>query len=118
MRQDKIHIPAITPFSSELLVLEKVQMLKVLEEAAEMTEAWKDWRKDKADKRQFIDEAADLIQALVNLLAASDVSDEDLLNAMHRCNSRNGLKGRLADVWKEEKSEFESLNAHDRRSSE
>lgn len=42
MRQDKIRIPAVTPFSSELLALEKVQMLKVLEEAAETTEAWKD----------------------------------------------------------------------------
>lgn len=47
MRQDKIHIPAVIPFSSELLALEKVQMLKVLEEAAETTEAWKTGRKGK-----------------------------------------------------------------------
>ena len=114
MRQDKINIPASYPFSSELLALEKVQMLKVLEEAAETVEAWKDWQKGKANKRQFIDESADLIQAFVNLLAVSDVSDEDLLKAMQRCNSRNGLKGRLAFDWKDEKDQFEALDASDR----
>lgn len=115
MRQDKIHIPAAIPFSSELLALEKVQMLKVLEEAAETTEAWKDWQKGKAEKRQFVDETADLIQALVNLLAVSDVSDKDLVKAMQRCDSRNGAKGRLAKGWKDEKEQFEMLDSHDKK---
>lgn len=115
MRQDKIRIPAAIPFSSELLALEKVQMLKVLEEAAETTEAWKDWQKEKAEKRQFVDETADLIQALVNLLAVSDVSDEDLVEAMQRCCLRNGAKGRLAKEWKDEKEQFEMLDSHDKK---
>ena len=85
-------------------VPDKAQALKVLEEAAEVVEAFK--RADPGDvlpvARQFpdcnkrilplVDEIADTIQACCNLAAALGV--DDLAPYLARCEERNRERGR------------------------
>lgn len=78
---------------------DKGQALKPLEEASEVLEAWKAWRKSIKSKRyspkrrqELEDEIADCIQACVNLAAALGI--KDLSPAMRRCESRNKRRGR------------------------
>lgn len=81
---------------------DKGQALKPLEEAAEVLEAWKAWRKasDKHStsrakrRRELEDEIADCIQACVNLAAALGI--KDLGPAMRRCEVRNRQRGRYS----------------------
>lgn len=88
-------------------VPDKAQALKVLEEAAEVVEAFK--RADPGDvlpvARQFpdcnkrilplVDEIADTIQACCNLAAALGVYD--LTPYLARCEERNRERGRYGD---------------------
>lgn len=88
-------------------VPDKAQALKVLEEAAEVVEAFK--RADPGDvlpvARQFtdcnkrilplVDEIADTIQASCNLAAALGVTD--LTPYLARCEERNRERGRYGD---------------------
>lgn len=88
-------------------VPDKAQALKVLEEAAEVVEAFK--RADPGDvlpvARQFpdcnkrilplVDEIADTIQACCNLAAALGV--DDLAPYLARCEERNRERGRYGD---------------------
>lgn len=88
-------------------VPDKAQALKVLEEAAEVVEAFK--RADPGNvlpvARQFpdcnkrilplVDEIADTIQACCNLAAALGV--DDLTPYLARCEERNRERGRYGD---------------------
>lgn len=88
-------------------VPDKAQALKVLEEAAEVVEAFK--RADPGDvlpvARQFpdcnkrilplVDEIADTVQACCNLAAALGV--DDLAPYLARCEERNRERGRYGD---------------------
>lgn len=88
-------------------VPDKAQALKVLEEAAEVVEAFK--RADPGDvlpvARQFpdcnkrilplVDEIADTIQACCNLASALGV--DDLTPYLARCEERNRERGRDGD---------------------
>lgn len=88
-------------------VPDKAQALKVLEEAAEVVEAFK--RADPGDvlpvARQFpdcnkrilplVDEIADTIQACCNLAAALGV--DDLAPHLAACEERNRERGRYGD---------------------
>ena len=86
----------------------KAQALKVLEEAAEVVEAFKKWlladgfQKCNAEKvpadwadaefNDLMDEIADTIQASCNLAAALGVTD--LTPYLARCEERNRRRGR------------------------
>lgn len=76
----------------------KAQALKVLEEAAEVVEAWKDYRDcvplgfKRGLLEMTIDEIADTIQASCNLAAALGVTD--LTPYLARCEERNRRRGR------------------------
>lgn len=87
---------------------DKAQALKVLEEAAEVFGAWQeyevmreyetetfgephDWTCAVAD--DLMDECADVIQAVVNLIAALGV--EDFTPYMEACRKRNEERGRM-----------------------
>lgn len=78
---------------------DKAQALKPLEEAAEVFSAWQDWWNeqpgDDVDELtdDLVDECADVIQAVCNLLASLGVTD--LRDAMERCAERNRARGRL-----------------------
>lgn len=87
---------------------DKAQALKVLEEAAEVVEAWKDFdevREDEtrwygephdltyAARNDLLDECVDVIQATANLMAALGV--EDAREIMDSCVQRNRDRGRI-----------------------
>ena len=76
---------------------DKAQALKVLEEAAEVVEAFK--QRDPRDETHIgyatanvLDEIADTIQASCNLAAALGVTD--LTPYLARCEERNRKRGR------------------------
>lgn len=80
---------------------DKGQAMKPLEEASEVLEAWKAWRKSTKSKKyspkrrqELEDEIADCIQACVNLAAALGI--KDLGPAMRRCMVRNKRMGRYS----------------------
>lgn len=73
--------------------------LKPLEEASEVLEAWKSWRKLLGSKKyspkrrqELEDEIADCIQACANLAASLGI--KDMGPAIRRCESRNQKRGR------------------------
>ena len=68
----------------------KVQALKPLEEAAEVYGAWQ-----LNSDTYVLNECMDVVQAVVNLLAALGFTQEDVDAAIGRCNERNRERGRL-----------------------
>jgi phosphoribosyl-ATP pyrophosphohydrolase len=75
---------------------DKEQAKKILEEAAEAFAAWQAWNDQKwsiSRRAALLDECADVIQAVANMLAAVGV--EDFTGDMERCEARNRERGRL-----------------------
>lgn len=68
----------------------KAQALKPLEEAAEVFGAWQ-----LNSDAYVLNECMDVVQAVVNLLAALGFTQEDVDAAIERCNERNRERGRL-----------------------
>lgn len=82
----------------------KRQMLKPLEEAAEVFGAWQaldgmrpaTFERDRADMRnRLIDGCMDTVQAVANVLAAVDATQGEVDAAIKRMDERNGDRGRL-----------------------
>lgn len=74
----------------------KAQALKVLEESAEVFGAWQIWNDDNSshfERMAIVEECADVIQAVCNLLAGLGV--RDMRDAMERCEERNVKRGRM-----------------------
>lgn len=78
---------------------DKRQFAKPLEEAAELFAAWQNWVQKRGSSRhctkardEMLDEAADVIQAVVNCIASVGV--EDMSELMRRCELRNARRGR------------------------
>lgn len=69
---------------------DKAQALKPLEEAAEVFGAWQ-----LNSDTYVLNECMDVVQAVVNLLAALGFTQEDVDAAIERCNERNRERGRL-----------------------
>ena len=93
-----VHVGDEEPFRAELLHQDKPQALKVLEEVAEVVEAFKDWSKhgQTAEQRHdLIDECADVIQATVNLMAAMEFTDDEIHQAIEDCLARNDARSRM-----------------------
>lgn len=84
---------------------DKAQALKVLEEAAEVVEAWKKCNEEALDgtcyhtgetlakRSALIDECCDVITATCNLLASIGVRNAEIY--MLKCEERNRKRGRL-----------------------
>ncbi len=80
---------------------DKWQALKPLEEAAEVFGAWQRWYGTDPDseqatgfeRRDLLDECADVVQAVVNLAASMGVSD--LTPYLAACEGRNRARGRI-----------------------
>ena len=68
----------------------KAQALKPLEEAVEVFGAWQ-----LNSDTYVLNECMDVVQAVVNLLAALGFTQEDVDAAIERCNERNRERGRL-----------------------
>ena len=92
MRRNAVLWPAVQTFPS--VRGDKAQMVKVLEEAAEVYAAWQELDRGATDDpKELVDEAADLVQALSNLLSAYNC--EDMRQAMFECHERNVARGRF-----------------------
>lgn len=79
---------------------DKAQALKVLEEAAEVFDAWQLWddldtdeRRDGFNVIRLMSKCADVIQATCNLIAAYGVTDFTAF--MEACCKRNVERGRM-----------------------
>lgn len=75
----------------------KEQALKILEEAAEVVEAFKEWDKEYNNlshpESKLKDEIADVIQSCANLIAALGLGD--FTSRMEVCKRRNIYRGRI-----------------------
>ena len=74
---------------------DKSQVVKIGEETMEVYSAWEDWESthDYELLPHLVDECADCITAICNLLAALGV--DDMRGAMAECEERNRERGRL-----------------------
>lgn len=75
----------------------KAQALKVLEEAGEFVEAFKQYHDEPSMQNltHFLDEAADVNQALMNSLFALYIEQELIDDAALHCFGRNYARGRF-----------------------
>lgn len=90
MLRNAVIWPAVPTFD---ICDEQEKMHKVLEECGEVFAAWqKLYHGDEVDPQELIDEAADLVQALSNLLRAHGC--DDMRQAMFECHERNKKRGR------------------------
>lgn len=88
---------------------DKAQVVKIAEEYGEIYSAWEDLQEvlkmyefnyESYSGRQFavknlVDECADCITAIANLLVALNVDDLQMERAMQDCEQRNRDRGRL-----------------------
>lgn len=88
---------------------DKQQILKIAEEYSEIYSAWENLQEVNAMYRygntdysgkqfaikKLVDECADTITAVCNLLAALGVDDNQMQRAMQDCEQRNRDRGRL-----------------------
>ena len=118
----------VTPFKPALLSMRKLQAVKVLEEAAEVVEAFKAYAKHDADatlREMVLEESMDTLQALTNLLASIGATPEELKTAYGKVEARNRERGRYEDSparpgmqpdWDDElDAEYRALADNDRK---
>lgn len=74
---------------------DKAQVLKIGEETMEVFSAFEDWifTGDELDKKDLLNECADVMQATCNLIAALGV--DDFTPYMEACRRRNEKRGRM-----------------------
>ena len=103
--QSTIRLGDVRPFSprvlsdSEEYPRPKCVPLKVLEEAAELVEASKLWLKSDDNPKlraDMLDEMADVLQTVANQCAVFHIGEDELREAVARCESRNRARGRIA----------------------
>ena len=91
MLRNAVIWPAVPTFD---ICDEQEKMHKVLEEYGEVFAAWQKLEHgEDVDPQELIDEAADLVQALSNLLRAHGY--DDMRQAMFECHERNKKRGRF-----------------------
>lgn len=94
--QECVNIGSVATFDA--VQPDKVQALKVLEEASEVYNAWRSWDECgdmEAEARQaLLDECADVVQATANLARALGCGDMRL--HMMDCEARNRRRGRIS----------------------
>lgn len=76
---------------------DKVQVMKIIEESAEVFSAWEDYNElgcsGRKARRRLIDECTDVIQAVSNLLVSVGVNDAR--RYIEDCRKRNEQRGRF-----------------------
>lgn len=99
MEHRTVQLPAVPSFGH--LQPDKWLLVKVLEESSELVEAGKrvikatDMQAGLNAEADMINEWADVLQTLVNLAVAFDISDSEIESAMLACRERNRERGRL-----------------------
>lgn len=102
---ERFALGEVCPFSPAVLrsgeyAMPKRIPLKVLEESAELVEASKAWLEsdgNPAARRAMLDEMADVLQTVANQCAAFHVGEDELRDAVIRCEERNRARGRIDD---------------------
>ncbi|OZG51731.1 hypothetical protein PSRA_0811 [Pseudoscardovia radai] len=94
-RLDTVAFPAMAVFDASHQKADKWQVLKCLEEAAELAEAGKAWVKDGSDvnRRAMLDELADVLQTLANLIDAYEITPDELRLSCGRVFEKNSARG-------------------------
>lgn len=92
---DRVTIPPVRPFAG--VTVGKELALKPLEEAAEVFSAWQDLdlTGDMEQRIALMNECADVIQAVCNLVAA--LGYDSMRDVMACCEHRNRERGRYGD---------------------
>lgn len=100
---ERITLGDVRPFSPAALSSGEYETpkripLKVLEESAELVEASKAWLKSDnapAARQAMLDEMADVLQTVANQCAAFHIGEDELRDAVIRCEERNRKRGRM-----------------------
>lgn len=100
---ERIALGDVRPFSPAVLSSGEYETpkripLKVLEESAELVEASKTWLKSDNDptaRQAMLDEIADVLQTVANQCAAFHIGEDELRDAVIRCEERNRKRGRM-----------------------
>lgn len=92
MRQ--VTFPTLTAFHPDMQRADKAQVVKVLEEAAELSVAVNDYRKGEGSREHMADELADVLQTLANLVDAYQLTDDEIGQAVGRVTEHNRERGR------------------------
>lgn len=100
---ERITLGVVRPFSPAVLssgeyATPKRIPLKVLEESAELVEASKAWLKSEDDpeaRHAMLDEMADVLQTVANQCAVFHIGEDELRDAVIRCEERNRKRGRM-----------------------
>ena len=92
MRQ--VTFPTLTAFHPDMQRADKQQIVKILEETAELSFAANDYRKGEGSREHMADELADVLQTLANFVDAYQLSDDELAAAVKRVTAHNRERGR------------------------
>lgn len=92
MRQ--VTFPTLTAFHPDMQRADKQQIVKILEETAELSVAANDYRKGEGSREHMADELADVLQTLANFVDAYQLSDDELAAAVERVTAHNRERGR------------------------
>ena len=92
MRQ--VTFPTLTAFHPDMQRADKQQIVKILEETAELSFAANDYRKGEGSCEHMTDELADVLQTLANLVDAYQLTDDEIAAAVKRVTAHNRERGR------------------------
>lgn len=90
----EVKFPTLTAFHPDMQRADKAQVVKVLEETAELSVAVNDYRKGEGSRNHMADELADVLQTLANLVDAYQLTDKEIAEAVDRVKAHNKERGR------------------------
>lgn len=90
----EVAFPVLAAFHPDMQRADKQQIVKILEETAELSVAANDYRKGEGSREHMADELADVLQTLANFVDAYQLSDDEITAAVHRVTEHNRERGR------------------------
>lgn len=90
----QVAFPVLYAFHPDMQRADKQQIVKILEETAELSVAANDYRKGEGSREHMAAELADVLQTLANLVDAYQLSDEEIAAAVNRVTEHNRERGR------------------------
>lgn len=90
----EVAFPVLSAFHPDMQRADKQQIVKILEETAELSVAANDYRKGEGSREHMADELADVLQTLANFVDAYQLSDDEIAAAVHRVTEHNRERGR------------------------
>jgi NTP pyrophosphatase (non-canonical NTP hydrolase) len=80
----EVTFPTLTAFHPDMQRSDKQQIVKILEETAELSVAANDYRKGEGSRDHMADELADVLQTLANFVDAYRLTDDEIAAAVER----------------------------------